>query len=133
MAWADEIVGHNTLITSLQNKIDFIEGNTATFFAGRTDEPKERTAAGATGYLTAWRTDNASADGSNGDADTNHLYNMWNYQVNSVDAEGTVAGSKTSAEIIVALKAERDTIITDRDALQAKIDGGTATDSGVEV
>jgi hypothetical protein len=117
MAWADEIAEQNAILASNQKNLDWLQGNTATFHTGSSEEPIERTAAGAVGYMTAWRTDNPSV--TEGD-----LFTKWNYWVNDVTIEGDDAPSKTVAEAITAIQEGMALITADRDALQAHIDNG---------
>tara|TARA_B110000459_G_scaffold133051_1_gene145478 strand:+ start:2138 stop:2368 length:231 start_codon:yes stop_codon:yes gene_type:complete len=51
MAWADEIAEQNLILASNQKNLDWLQGNTATFHTGSSEEPIERTAAGAVGYM----------------------------------------------------------------------------------
>lgn len=91
MAWADEIAEQNAILASNQKNLDWLQGNTATFHTGSSEEPIERTAAGAVGYMTAWRTDNPSVT-------EGPLFIKWNYWVNDVTIEGIDApsGNKVS-------------------------------------
>jgi len=116
MAWADEIAEQNAILASNQKNLDWLQGNTVTFHTGSTEEPIERTAAGAVGYMTAWRTDNPSV--TEGDE-----FDKWNYWVNGVSFEGA-SSSKTAAEAIVAIQEGIAQLTADRDALQAHIDNG---------
>ena len=44
MAWADEIAEQNAILASNQKNLDWLQGNTATFHTGSSEEPIERTA-----------------------------------------------------------------------------------------
>jgi len=120
MAWADEIAGHNTLIDDMQRQKDWISGVSRTWFEGVTTGTSltERTADGAVGYCTAWRTANPSATA---ESDPNG-YHLWDYWING-EMDGATE-SKTKDEVVVELTNGIASITADRDALQAKIDNG---------
>ena len=120
MAWADEIAGHNELIADMQRQKDWITGVSRTWFEGVTTGTSltERTADGAVGYFTAWRTANPSAT-EESDVEG---YKLWNYWING-DMDGATE-SKTKEEVVVELTNGITTITADRDSLQVKIDNG---------
>jgi len=123
MAWADEIASHNELIADMQRQKDWITGVSRTWFVGQTTEPIERTADGAVGYCTAWRTANPSATSESDPTG----YELWDYWINGEMGGGTE--SKTKDEVVVELTNGIAAITADRDSLQAKIDNG-AVDGG---
>lgn len=128
------IVEQNTQIDSIQRKIDWQEGNNNTFAVtedgGATFE--NWTGAGAAAWHTAWRNANASMDGTNGTEHENALYKSWDWWVNPSNrtAEDLASQSITDAQGLINLKAERDTLIADRDAVQASIDAGEIQGDG---
>jgi hypothetical protein len=120
MAWADEIAGHNTLIDDMQRQKDWISGVSRTWFEGVTTGTSliERTADGAVGYFTAWRTANPDATAESDRAG----YELWDYWINGQMGSGSE--SKTKDEVVVELTNGIASITADRDSLQAKIDNG---------
>lgn len=115
MAWADEIAELNTKIDQIQKKIDWVEGNSNTFTVGSADENVTYTCNGRDGFYAQWRIDNSSAT-------SGVLFELWD-EWNGGDFSGDVT-------IIAGLTTQKNELISDRDDLQSKIDGGTAVDAG---
>jgi len=127
MAWADEIAELNTKIDQLQKFKDWINGVSREYSLGSeidgTMEYEVRTAAGRDGFFADWRTDNPTASTSSTGLElaTFTAWDEWN---------GTDYTS-WDAEKNTELTNQINSLTTDRDDLQSKIDDETIVDAGL--
>jgi hypothetical protein len=127
MAWADEIATLNEKIAELQKLKDWINGVSREYSLGAdidgTVEFEVRTAAGRDGFFADWRTDNPTASESSTGLER-ATFTAWD------DWNGTDYTS-FDAEKNTELTNQINSLTTDRDDLQSKVDDGTIVDAGL--
>lgn len=127
MAWADEITNLNEQIEKVQKNIDWINGVSREYSLGfdvdGTMEYEVRTTAGRDGFFADWRTDNPTASESSTGLEL-ILFSAWD------DWNGTDLTS-WDAEKNTELTTQINSLTTDRDDLQSKVDDGTIVDAGL--
>lgn len=127
MAWADEITNLNEQIEKVQKNLDWINGVSREYSLGfdvdGTMEYEVRTTAGRDGFFADWRTDNPTASESSTGLEL-ILFSAWD------DWNGTDLTS-WDAEKNTELTTQINSLTTDRDDLQSKVDDGTIVDAGL--
>lgn len=127
MAWADEIASLNEKIEKVQKNLDWINGVSREYSLGAdvdgTMEYEVRTAAGRDGFFADWRTDNPTASTSSTGLEL-ATFTAWD-EWNGTDYTSWDAAKNTE------LTNQMNSLTTDRDDLQSKVDDGTIVDAGL--